>query len=286
MLIRANSLLLVVTDLDGSLLDHDTYSHAPAQPVLDLLESLRIPVIMASSKTRREMLALREELANEHPFIVENGAAVLIPERYFTRRPEGCELRDGYWLRSFAPPREAWATPLAALRETLPGRFRDFASSGDAGVAEMTGLPPDKACLANQREYSEPVQWLGSDTELRTFLQALEHAGATVSRGGRFYAVGGDCDKGRAMLWLREQYALAAGASSVYDLAVGDGQNDVPMLERAHRALLIPAHGRPLPQLDRTDGLSIGAGFGPEAWADGVRGWLRSLYAVAGDPGP
>lgn len=270
---------LVVTDLDGSLLDHDDYSYAPAVPVLELLEQLRIPVIMASSKTRREILALREALGNTHPFIVENGAAVLLPQGYFTRQPAGTVARDGYWVRSFAPPRAHWAAPLAALRERFPGRFLDFASAGAEGVAAMTGLPPESAALANEREYSEPLQWRGSEAELAPFLAALRAAGATVARGGRFHAVGGDCDKGSALRWLREQYALAAAATAVYDLAIGDGQNDVPMLECAHRALLIPAPGRDLPELQRRDGVMVGRGYGPDAWADGVREWLRALYS-------
>lgn len=272
------ALYLVFTDLDGSLLDHDSYRYDAAQPVLDLLESLRIPVILASSKTRQEMLSLRAEMNNGHPFIVENGAAVFVPEHYFLAAPADCELVDGYWRRSFAPPRDRWSAPLAALRERFPGFFQDFASAGNAGVAEMTGLPLAQAALANAREYSEPVQWRGDDRSLQDFLQVLVEAGATVMRGGRFYSVGGDCDKGRALDWLRGQYALAASASAVYDLAVGDGQNDIPMLERAHRALLIPAEGRPLPALQRSDGIRVGEGFGPEAWAQGVREWLRELY--------
>jgi mannosyl-3-phosphoglycerate phosphatase family protein len=272
------ALYLVFTDLDGSLLDHDSYRYDAAQPMLDVLESMRIPVILASSKTRQEMLALREEMHNGHPFIVENGAAVFVPEDYFASAPLGCDLVDGYWRRSFAPPRDRWSAPLAALRERFPGSFRDFAGAGDAGVAKMTGLPLAQAALANAREYSEPVQWLGEDRALQEFLQALSQAGATVMRGGRFYSVGGDCDKGRALDWLRGQYALAASASAVYDLAVGDGQNDVPMLERAHRALLIPARDRPLPTLQRSEGIRVGDGLGPEAWAQGVREWLRELY--------
>ena len=270
---------LLFTDLDGSLLDHDDYSYQPAVPVLDLLEQLRIPVIMASSKTRAEMLELRRELDNEHPFIVENGAAVLIPRGYFTRPPEDVIERDGYWVRSFAPARESWAQPLAALREQFPDRFVDFATAGIEGIEAMTGLPRASAALANEREYSEPLQWRGNDEELTIFLTALREAGATVLRGGRFYSVGGDCDKGTALVWLRRQYALAAAASAVYDLAIGDGQNDVPMLEQAHRALLIPAPKRPLPVLQRTQGILVGRGYGPTAWADGVRGWLRALYS-------
>ena len=273
-----NPLYLVVTDLDGSLLDHHTYRYDAAQPVLDLLEQMRIPLVLASSKTRAEMLALRSDMDNEHPFIVENGAAVLIPRGYFQRPPADVAERDGFWVRELTPPRTHWLPLLDELRSAMPGAFRDFASAPLDAVVEMTGLSAPGAALAKQREYTEPVQWRGSDAERVTFLERLRGAGATVSRGGRFYSVGGDSDKGVALKWLRRQYALAAGGAAVYDLAVGDGQNDVPMLEAAHHALLIPAPERALPQLARETNVIVGQGHGPQAWARGVGEWLRDLY--------
>lgn len=269
---------LVVTDLDGSLLDHHDYNYEAAKPVLQVLEEMRIPVVLASSKTRAEMLELRRELGNEHPFIAENGAVICIPERYFQKQPEGTVSRDGYWLRELAPSREQWAGVLNELRSTMPGCFMDFATAGADGIVEMTGLSPGKAALANEREYSEPVQWRGSEDQLAAFLSALRAAGASVLKGGRFYSVSGDCDKGKALLWLRNEYALAAGAAAVYDLAVGDGENDVPMLEVARHALQIPAPDRALPKLERVDGVIVGEGYGPQAWSGGVREWLRGLY--------
>ena len=274
----SNPVYLVATDLDGSLLDHHDYNCDAARPMLQLLEELRIPVVFASSKTREEVLALRAELGNEHPFIVENGAAVLIPEGYFLKAPAEAVARDGFLVREFAPSRAHWTAPLEQLRKQMPDSFTDFATAGVEGIARMTGLNLEQAAMANDREYSEPVQWRGSDEELALFLATLKDAGARVLKGGRFYSVAGDCDKGQALRWLREQYALAAGAATVYDLAIGDGANDVPMLEIAHRALQIPAPDRPLPVLTRTDGVIVGEGMGPEAWAWGVREWLRGLY--------
>lgn len=270
-------LYLVVSDLDGSLLDHHTYRYDAARPALDLLEQRRIPLVLASSKTRAEMLALRSEMGNQHPFIVENGAAVLIPTGYFQRPPAEAIERDGFWVRELAPPRAHWLPILDELRGTMPGAFQDFASAGVEALVEMTGLSAPAAALARQREYTEPVQWRGSDAERAAFFERLRAAGATVWRGGRFYSVGGDSDKGAALKWLRRQYALAAGAAAVYDLAVGDGPNDVPMLEAAHHALLIPTPERELPQLARETNLIVGRGRGPRAWAWGVGEWLRGL---------
>lgn len=282
----AGPMYLVATDLDGSLLDHDSYSCAPARPMLEQLEALRIPVVFASSKTRQEILALRAELENEHPFIVENGAAVLIPAGYFTRMPDGCVERRGYWVREFAPSRAAWRPLLADLRVRFPDAFQDFFTAGVDGIVAMTGLSPQAAALANEREYSEPVQWRGTDRELDAFLAALERGGARASRGGRFISIAGDADKGRAWCWLREVYALEAGGAQIYDLGLGDGQNDVPLLEVTRTAAPIPAQGRPLPVLERDGGVLVAEGlYGPEAWACSTREWLRGLYgsALGGD---
>lgn len=64
--------LLVFTDLDGTVLDHYSYSHALAEPMLRVFMRENIPVIPVSSKTRAELEPLRVALENRHPFIVEN----------------------------------------------------------------------------------------------------------------------------------------------------------------------------------------------------------------------
>ncbi|MCE8458362.1 HAD-IIB family hydrolase, partial [Rhodovulum sulfidophilum] len=60
--------LLIFTDLDGTLLDHETYSHAEAAPALTALRAAGVPVILASSKTAAEIAPLRAELGlSAHP---------------------------------------------------------------------------------------------------------------------------------------------------------------------------------------------------------------------------
>ena len=48
---------LIFTDLDGSLLDHESYSFAAAVPLLQELASACIPVVPVTSKTRVEIEA-------------------------------------------------------------------------------------------------------------------------------------------------------------------------------------------------------------------------------------
>ena len=77
---------IIFTDLDGTLLDHYSYSFEAAIPMLGKLEDLGIPVIPITSKTFAEVSRLRDQLNNRHPFIVENGAAIAIPKNYFDAR--------------------------------------------------------------------------------------------------------------------------------------------------------------------------------------------------------
>ena len=274
-----DALRLVFTDLDGSLLDHHDYSFSAALPALEALEGAAIPVIAATSKTRLEVQELRRQLGNHHPFIVENGAAIVIPAGYFPSRPADTLERDGYWVCELGAPRQRWLQLLASLEGAFGGDFEYFARAGVEGIAAMTGLSQEQAARANRREYSEPVQWLGGAARKRDFIAALRAGGATVLQGGRFLTVGGDSDKGRALAWLRAASMQAQGAATCHDLAIGDSGNDCAMLEAAATALLVRSPAHDFPVLKRRSGVIRSSAYGPAGWAEGVARWLRQLPA-------
>lgn len=265
---------LVFTDLDGSLLDHHSYSFEPARDQLRALEEAGVPVIPATSKTRAELEALRDTLANSHPFIAENGAAIFIPEGYFDAQPADTRCVDGYWVRELAAGRAHWVDILGAMAAEYGDDFEYFSRAGTAGIAAMTGLDDAAAARANQRDYSEPVQWRGARDRLDRFTSELRAAGATVNRGGRFLAVSGDCDKGRALVWLAAVYVEQWGCGRADTLAIGDGDNDRAMLEIADTALLIRSPVHDFPSLSRDAGVMRSRGYGPVGWAEGVAEWL------------
>lgn len=273
-----DKLFLVFTDLDGSLLDHHSYSYRDALPQLHRLEHLGIPVIPATSKTRAEIEQLRAELGNGHPFIVENGAAVYIPVGYFNAQPEGTIEREAYWVREMAAPRTKWLDLLARLGDEFPEEFDYFFSAGTQGIVRMTGLPEAQAAQANQREYSEPVKWLGDDAGKAEFIARLHAGGASVLQGGRFLAVAGDCDKGRALAWLRQVFQREQPGRSSHDLAIGDSANDCAMLEAAQSAVLVRSPVHDFPKLARSDGVQFSTAYGPAGWAEGVAHWLHHYY--------
>ena len=121
--------LIVFTDLDGTLLDHDTYSWQEAAPALEALRIKGVPLILCSSKTRAEMLVLWQELGLSHPFITENGGGIFAPE---TNPITGA----GHWQ----PAGPGWrgitlGRPVKELRAALDGFKHE---TGARGFGDMT----------------------------------------------------------------------------------------------------------------------------------------------------
>jgi mannosyl-3-phosphoglycerate phosphatase len=178
--------LIVFTDLDGTLLDHETYSFAAAQNALIELAKKKYPLVLASSKTSCEMKLLAQNLPMRVPaLIVENGAGVVWTDEN----------------RPLAARHDALMTRLNALPATLRSSFEGFSDWGTQGVARETGLPPDQAALAARREFSEPGLWRGDDAGRVAFLAALAEAGITARQGGRFLTLSFGAGKAERMSW-------------------------------------------------------------------------------------
>jgi mannosyl-3-phosphoglycerate phosphatase family protein len=222
------------------------------------------------------MLELRTALGNAHPFIVENGAAVFIPCGTFPVQPTGTGVQGEYWVHEIAPPRSRWLAELAALEVEFSGEFDTFCDAGVAGIMAMTGLGEEAASAANDRQYSEPVRWLGPPHREALFIQRLQVVGATVTRGGRFLSVSGSCDKGQALRWLRSRYQELHASGRVEDLAIGDSDNDRAMLEAARTALLIRSPVHDFPSLAKADAVLRSHQYGPAGWTEGVTQWLQA----------
>ena len=73
---NANHKVLIFTDLDGSLLDRDTFKFDKISKYIKDLISKGIFIIPNSSKTKKEIDIFNKELDEDLPFIVENGAAI------------------------------------------------------------------------------------------------------------------------------------------------------------------------------------------------------------------
>lgn len=264
---------LIFTDLDGSLLDHFSYSSEPADQLLNDLENQGIPVIFTTSKTFEEVLALRSQLNNHHPFIVENGAAIYLPKEYFSKEylHEFIPSAHPNFLKlSLCEDREYWLTTLDKVKPDYSKQFTHFSEMGTLGISRATGLSTEKAALANQREYSEPILWTGDQDSKLKFINDMRQLGANIQEGGRFLHLTGHCNKGKALSALLKQFQQQQ-VTPILSIAVGDGKNDVSMLETAEEAILIRSPVHPFPDTPTQTHILKTDHYGPHGWTEGIK---------------
>jgi mannosyl-3-phosphoglycerate phosphatase len=271
--------LLIFTDLDGTLLDHDSYSFSAALPALQRLRRMCIPLIPVTSKTLAELQSLMHELGNPHPCIAENGGLIAVPSGYFNNI-DSDTTDAGYRMIRLSP---AYADILETAQQLRAGqrfRFRGFSDMSAGEVAETTGLTIAQAQLAKRRLCSEPVLWLDTPAALERFRHALTPRGLQLVQGGRFWHLTGRQNKAGAMERLCEHYRTN-GLARFETVALGDSPNDITMLQTADIPIVIR----------RRDGrcLSLPAGT-PVACSElpGPGGWnqmmLRLLEEAASGP--
>jgi len=274
--------LVVYTDLDGTLLDHDTYSFAPAAPALQRLAKLRVPVIPVTSKTLAELETLNRELGLGGPCIAENGALIAFPADYFAATAT-LPLVGNYRVKYLSPDYAQTLAVLAEIRQTCGFDFVGFAELSDADVASLTGLDQEAAHLARQRLCSEPLVWNDSESAFEHFLRELKKRRYTLLKGGRFYHVLGQSDKSLAIRHLDALFA-GAGLSNVTRIALGDSPNDAPMLREADIAVVIRHKDGSWLQIE-TSGQKVETPHsGPEGWNDFFQHYLDGLDTSPATP--
>jgi mannosyl-3-phosphoglycerate phosphatase len=219
----ASARALLFTDLDGTLLDFQTYRPSnEAVEILGVLSDLDVLVVPVSSKTTAEVrpLMLDLELAG---FAVTEGGAVL--ETPSESRIVGLE-RDRLRSRLECLRDEGW--PLRGMGEMTVDE-----------VVDLTGLSPDGAAGAMMRMASEPFVTAHELTqnEAQKLERSASELGVSLTRGGRFWhLMGAGVDKAAGVRQLR--IALDIG-DEIVSAAVGDAWNDLPLLRAVDHGFLL-----------------------------------------------
>ena len=263
--------IIVFSDLDGSLLDHDTYAYDDALPALNVLRVSNIPLILCSSKTAAEMAPLRAVLGfADCAAIVENGAGILAP---FAHIPEPA-------------PHHARLLQIVKHLPAEPGnQFCGFTDWDNATLQKHTGLDASQAILAARRDYTEPGLWLGDDRARTEFIEILALAGVVAQQGGRFLTLGFATNKAQRMQEIVRTYATTQ-SGGVTSIALGDAPNDIDMLQQADYGIVIPnpAHAA-IPKLTgESSGCIVRASeAGPAGWNATLLALLKKINQLDGD---
>ena len=266
--------LLVFTDLDGSLLDHETYSWDKAEPALRVLEKNNFPVVFTSSKTATEIINLKNEMQNHYPFISENGAVAAIPENYFYMSDKTQDIKFEKHL--FGKSYKKINTVLNELHSEF--NFRGFSDMGTDEVKDKTGLSYEQAENAQQREASEPILWLDTSAAFDKFKVMLFANGLTSTAGGRFIHIMSNVSKGKTVDWLIQKYREAEPQTEWYTVGIGDSFNDISMLEVVDCPIFISNAKTRLPDLSGIKNLKRPQLSGPAGWNQAIQSLLKKFH--------
>ena len=269
--------VIIFSDLDGSLLNHEDYSFAAARPSIARIKRAGIPLIITTSKTRLEVELLQQDMGIREPFIVENGGGIFFPYGYRDFMIENGEWDGDYTLIRIG-------TTYSTIRNFLKkvGARFEIRGFGDLTIEEisgLTGLSPDRAEMAKAREFTEPfllkrpdgigcLSALAAETELK------------VTRGGRFHhLIGREQDKGVAVRMVIDIFKINSG-EELTTIGIGDSENDLPMLEQVDIPVLIPRPGKGYLDI-RMPGLVRAMEPGCRGWNEVVERLLNEYGKVA-----
>ncbi|MFK4483623.1 HAD-IIB family hydrolase [Curtobacterium sp. AB7] len=268
--------LMVVTDLDGTFLDHHDYSFDAALPMLEHLRADGVPVVFCSSKTRAEITALQRRTGLDgQAFVAENGAIVVGPDGNVMT---GAGAGGGAGAGPANADLERLRADLDRTRADLDLHFATFGGETDEVVAAWTGLDLGAAGDARQREASEVLLWHAEDDDRAgAFRAALAAAGLDLVRGGRFWHVlPAGRDKGTAVRLLVADHERRTGTAP-RTIGLGDGPNDTALLDAVDLAVVVRGHG-PAPgplDDDRPERVHRTTAPGPQGWSEGLEHHLE-----------
>ena len=221
----------VVTDLDGTLMDH-SYSWAAAEAAIAALQQKGIPIIPCTSKTAEEVRLFRKRAGLRDPFIVENGGAI-----------HGETATGEEWQISLGPGHQDLRPELDVLSSALGEPLLALEDLSDRQGHELLGLEGAALQTAQRRQWSVP--FVPPREELRQQLADLAKTrGLGLVQGNRMaHLLGPGVSKGHAL----EQLRVKLNAPNAKVFGLGDSPNDLPLLDVADIAVVVPGQSGPHP---------------------------------------
>ena len=252
-----NSTFWVVTDVDGTLMDH-SYDLSPAKETIKTLQELSIPVILCTSKTAAEVKVIREELNLSDPFIVENGGAIY--GESLTRVNGKIILGEKY---------EVLENILINISQEIDFSLIPLNNLSDREAHELTGLKGNSLTLMRDRHWSMP--FLNPPSFLEEKINSCcKKFKVDIFKGNRMsHLLSINSNKGKAINALKKY----SNIQNIQIIGLGDSPNDLPLLLNSDIKIVIPGIDGPnLNLLDQLKDLEFTLASEPNGY-----GWKNEI---------
>ncbi len=261
-----NEKIIVFTDLDGTLLDHSTYSYSEAEEALKLLKEKKAPLILCSSKSKDEIEVYREKLSNNEPFISENGGAIFIPKQYKGLKCKYDKVYNDYLVIEIGSEYETLVDAFKQIKRNTGLNIKSIAELKVDEVVELTGLSREEASLAQKRKYTLPFIINGREEDVKNIKNEIRSLNLNYTEGARFVHLMGANDKGKAVKILGDIFKKNYPETRIVTVGLGDSLNDLPMLEAVDKAFLVKKESGNYEKRIKIEGLVYADGIGPVGW--------------------
>jgi len=267
---------LVFTGLDGFVLDPEKPRLQDVQPALNLLHTLKIPLIITTDRTPEKVFPLLDSIGQSNPFIAESGAVIFIPENALKVQYTFQKTVRGYRVIQFGIERDVLLQKVAEIREktgigiTALTEVHPDKSRREKDAATRKSLTVSRMQSARHREYSAPVILEGDAKTSEALSEALENMNMRLNQREDYFIVTGDYDKGTAVRFLVQLYREEFPDKEIKTIGLGENYLDTPMLHAVDQPVLIRnLNGKFDSQVGRR-GLKFTCNPGPVGWNDAV----------------
>jgi len=255
-----NSSLWVVSDVDGTLMDH-SYDLTPTKETIKKLQKLFIPVILCTSKTAAEVKVIRKELNLTDPYIVENGAAIY---------GESLNKVNGEII--LGKKYEILEEILNFISEEINYKLIPLNKLTDDKATELTGLKGNSLNLMRDRHWSMP--FLNPPSYLEEKIKiCCKKFKVDVFKGNRMsHLLSINSNKGKAINALKKY----SNIQNIQIIGLGDSPNDLPLLLNSDIKIVIPGIDGPnLNLLDQLRDVEITLASEPNGY-----GWKNEINKI------
>ena len=222
------SKIWIVTDIDGTLMDH-SYDYSPAKDAINWLQELKIPIIPCTSKTASEVKIIRNELNLRDPYIVENGGAI-----------HGEKLDGSSWELILGLSYQKLSIILDLISNEINYKLIPLNNLSDNEATKLTGLKGHSLTLMRDRHWSMP--FLNPPANIEDKLTEIcKLYDVEIFRGNRMsHMLSINSNKGKAIDKLKS----ISERDDVKIIGLGDSPNDLPLLLHSdYRIVIISAEG-------------------------------------------